>query len=227
VAVFAPAPVHGQPMLLGPDVAWAYRMGPAAPPPVTPPKPRRLVISDVEPPPSLQLPRLGPWGRAPDDAATVWLHGGAATPARALAELGAATDVEVHAHGLVDLDLSDASLLVLSSDAQGGWALTAGEIRRHRLEGAPIVILGACQAGSTTLYLHEPWSLPAAFVEAGARAVFASPSPIRDAEAGPFFDAVRARVRDGEPAAAALRDERLPRLAHDPGSWVRDVLVFE
>jgi hypothetical protein len=227
VAVFAPAPVHGQPRLLPPDLAWAYRMGTPVAPPRANTSPRRLVISDVEPPAALQLPRLGPWRGVSADRATAWLHGAAATPARALAELTDAGEVEIHAHGLVNLDLSDASLLVLSSDARGDYALTAGAIRRHHLNGAPIVILGACQAGTTTLYVHEPWSLPAAFVDAGARAVFASPSPIRDAEAGPFFDAVLARVRRGEPPAAALRDERLPRLLREPQSWVRDVLVFE
>ena len=227
VSVYAPAPVHGLPRLLPGDVAWSYRMGAGAPRAGNPPAQKRLVISDVQPPASLALPRLGPWTRPASDASTVWLHGEGATPSQALAALSDATEVEVHAHGLVDLAISDASLLVLSPEPSGEYALTAGAIRKIKLAGAPIVILGACQAASMTPYLHEPWSLPMAFVEAGARAVFASPSPIRDAEAGPFFSAVLARVHAGRAPAAALRDERVARLATDGTSWVREVLVFE
>ena len=59
----------------------------------------------------------------------------------------------------------------------------------------------ACHAGATASYRHEPWGLPAAFVEAGARAVIASPDIISDADAGAFFDAVRAQIeRGGSPA---------------------------
>jgi len=67
-----------------------------------------------------------------------------------------------------------------------------------------------------------------AFVDAGARAVFAPQSAIRDVEAAPFFDAVLARVRRGEAPAAALRDERVAQAARlGARSWVRDVLLFE
>lgn len=66
-----------------------------------------------------------------------------------------------------------------------------------------------------------------AFVEAGASAVLASPSAIQDAEAGPFFEAVRARIRAGEPPAQALRDARVEFLGRDPQSSVKDVVLFE
>jgi CHAT domain-containing protein len=75
--------------------------------------------------------------------------------------------------------------------------------------------------------LHETWSLPAAFVYAGARAVIASAAPIPDAEAGEFFDHLRDRVQAGAPVAVALRDARQQWISLGRGEWVRDVIVFE
>jgi hypothetical protein len=89
------------------------------------------------------------------------------------------------------------------------------------------VLLASCRAAQTVPYLHEPWSLPTSFLDAGARAVIASPTDIPDAEAGPFFEAVRARIRAGEPPAIAVRNERAAYLNRDPQSWVRTVVVFE
>jgi hypothetical protein len=69
--------------------------------------------------------------------------------------------------------------------------------------------------------------LPLAFTRAGARAVFASPAPIRDADAGAFFDGVLARTREGATPARALRDARVSALKKEENSWIRSVLVFE
>src|SRR5439155_19018994 len=121
VAVFALAPVHGEPRLLPPEMAWSYRVGHAAAaspaPAASSPRPtagatatpRRLVVSDVAPPPSLNLPPLAPWAR---DAPAAWVSGAAATPARVLAELGDATEIEINGHGLINLHLPDTWLLV-------------------------------------------------------------------------------------------------------------------
>lgn len=227
VSVYALAPLHGQPGLLPPELAWSYRMGraEAALPSALPP--RRLVVSDVLPPPSLALPPLLPWRATSAAAPTVWLAGAAATPARTVTELGDATEIEFNAHGLIDLDLSDTWLLALSPDADGRFALTAAELQRQRLRGHPLVVLAACYAGRAAPYLHEPWSLPMALIDAGARAVFASAAAIPDASAGPFFDGVMTRVHAGQSPSTALRDERLARLREDPGSWTRQVLLFQ
>lgn len=228
VRVLARFPVHGQAGLLPPDVAWSYHTGAErAAPAVAAARP--LVVHDVEAPASLNLPRLRSWelaGGAPSPR-RVELTGVAATPSRLLAELADATEVEIHAHGLVNLGVSDASLLVLAPEQDGRYALTAGEVRRQKLKGAPVVVLGACRAATTAPYLHAPWSLPVAFTEAGARAVIASPIDIPDAEAGPFFERVMERIRSGTPAAVALRDERLRVLSAQPESWVKTVIVFE
>lgn len=227
VAVFARPPFAGRPGLLPPDIAWSYRVG--HPDLRTGPSGQveasaRLVVADAVPPASLHLPPLLPWQRDTGTPGPVVLAGPDATPSRVLAAMAGARVIEFHVHGLVDLGVSDASFLALSADADGRHALTAGQIRELRLANSPLVILGACHAGQVAPYLHEAWSLPLAFLEAGARAVIASPAPVQDREAGPFFAGVRQRIADGASPAVAVRDERV-RLGADAG-WAASVLVF-
>lgn len=229
VEVLARPPVQGLPQLLVDDVAWSYRVDrdrrPVVPGPA-PTRATRLVIANTEPPASLGVARLLPWqsSEAPD----VRLEGASATPSRALAEFSDATFIEVHSHGVADATGADAAFLMLSPEPDGRYALTAAEIRQHPLRGRPIVILAACHAATTATYRHEAWSLPAAFVAAGARAVIASTDVIDDAAAGAFFDDMRARIEHGESPAVALRDVRVAWLASHPGAtWVRSLMVFE
>ncbi len=225
VAVVARPPLHGRAGLLPPDVAWSFftpkperSLAPALPA-------RHLVITDVQAPPQFQLARLGTWGKAP--AGSFLLSGAQATPGRVLEEMARATEIEAHVHGVINLAVSDASFLVLSPEPGGRYALTADEVGERRLEGAPLVILAACRAAHTAPTLHEPFSLPGAFIQAGARTVLAATVDIPDTEAGAFFDAVRERIRSGQPAANALRDVRVRWLQDNPSSWVRSVLVFD
>jgi len=225
VEVVARPPIEGSPVLLPIELAWSYRSGTGARDP-RPARGTRLVISNAEPPAELGLPRLLPWRSAV--APDVALDGAAATPSHALAALAAAGFVEIHAHGMVNAAVSDASFLMMSPDAGGRYTLTAAEIRKQPLHGRPIVILAACHAGATASYRHEPWGLPAAFVEAGARAVIASPDVIADADAGAFFDNVRTRIEGGRSPALALREVRIEWLAAHPGAaWVRSLMVFQ
>ncbi|HYI00649.1 CHAT domain-containing protein [Hyalangium sp.] len=225
VRVLARPPLHGRSGLLPDDIAWSYLVLPVSRslPPATPAQ--RLIVKDVEPPPALELPRLGAW--EPVGAGIHVLAGADATPARVLEAMTRATEIEIHAHGLVNPTVSDASLIVLSPESGGRYALTAAEVRAHRLEGYPLVTLAACRAAYTGLQVHEPFSLPAAFIEAGARTVLAATVDIPDAEAGPFFLAVHERIRAGQAAAPALRDVRQEWLRSAPESWVRSVLVFQ
>jgi hypothetical protein len=225
IAVLARPPVQGAPGLLPPDVAWSYRSAVGAHGTGSS-STTRLVIANAEPPTELGLSRLLPWRSAsvPDVA----LEGPAATPSRALAALADAGFVEIHAHGMVNTAVSDASSLMLSPDPDRGFALTAAAIRQQPLRGRPIVILAACHAGMTASYRHEPWGLPEAFVEAGARAVIASPDVIADADAGMFFDALRAQIERGSSPAPALRDQRTAWLAaHPDAAWLRSLMVFQ
>ncbi|RKH39214.1 CHAT domain-containing tetratricopeptide repeat protein [Corallococcus sicarius] len=232
VDVLAWAPLFGRTDLLPPEMAWSFRLGratgPRPAPGATPT--RRLVVAGVEAPSLLQLPRLPAWtpdaepGAAPPDV----LSGSDATPSRVLASMADATEIEIHAHGITDPSISGASLVVLSPEVNGRYALTADVVREQRLTGSPTVFLAACSAGRTTsLQSTEPFSLPAAFIDSGARAVLASTVDIPDA-AGRFFDGVRRRIHAGSPAATALRDERQAWLSRDArAGWTRSVLLVE
>jgi hypothetical protein len=223
VDAIARPPVHGMARLLGDAIAWRYlarRDRPAAAPPSG--SPRSLVVGDVEPPPALELPRLATWSTTGE-----LLSGAVATPSRVLAAIGAAGEVTIHAHGLVDVALPEASFLALSPDADGRFALTTADVRKAHFTTSPLIILAACRSASAAPVVHETWSLPAAFVRAGARAVIASAAPIPDGDAPAFFDAVRDRVRTGASVATALRDVRRQWLGDRRADWVRDVIVFE
>ncbi|HWO24090.1 MAG TPA: CHAT domain-containing protein [Kofleriaceae bacterium] len=234
VDVLALPPVFGLPNLLPPELAWSYRgrlpstgrgvLAAAAPAA----RPTVVTVADAIPPPELRLAPLGVRRLAPIPGAThVDLTGAAATPTRVVSSLADADAIEIHAHGFVDQGVSDASLIALSPQADGRFALGAREIAGLRLTRSPLVILAACHAAYTAPYRHEPWGLPRAFLLAGARAVIASPDAISDAEAGELFRAVEVRILSGTDPAIALRDERARRLAAAPSSWVRAVLLFD
>ncbi|WP_164020620.1 CHAT domain-containing protein [Pyxidicoccus trucidator] len=230
VDVLALPPVHGLTGLLPADLAWSYRVGRSggAPSAVRRTGGTHLVVTGVEGPASLGLPRLGPLEPPTvPDPQRVELSGPRATPSRVLEAMAAASEVELHAHGAFSPELSDASLVVLSPEADGRYALSAAHVRTVRLEGAPLVLLATCGAARATPFLHESFSLPVAFIEAGASTVLASTVDIPDS-AGRFFEAVRERIRAGVVPSIALRDARRQWLAADPGAaWVQAVLLFE
>ncbi|MBJ6760019.1 CHAT domain-containing protein [Myxococcaceae bacterium JPH2] len=225
VEVVARPPLHGRAGLLPEDVAWAYYGAHPAVSETSVGGSRRLVVANVDAPPELGLPPLGIWRSSAQDVTL--LSGAEATPGRVLESMADATEIEIHAHGLVNPSLSEASLLVLSPESGGRYALTAGEVRAARLHGQPLVILGACRAARSAPWMYERFSLPTAFIEAGARTVLAATVDVPDAEAAPFFDAVRGRIAKGQPAAIALRDTRLEWMARAPSTWARSVLVFD
>jgi hypothetical protein len=225
VAVLARPPLYGSPDLLPASLAWSYHTGHAsAPQPKT--NSKRVVISDVEPPATLGLARLASW-RSADDGAAVELKGAAATPSHVLAELADASEIVFNAHGIVDTGQSDATMIALSPDANGRYELGVAELRGLHFKDAPLVVLAACHGGELVVPSpHEPNSLPAAFLDAGARAVIASSEAIPDAEAGSFFEGVRHRAEAGAPLVNALRDERSAWLARG-ASWTERIMLFE
>jgi cellulose synthase operon protein C len=228
IDVLALPPVFGLPNLLPPTLAWSYRDRSAALESPPSRSPHVVTVTGVVPPGELGLAPLQAMTLAPIPGASHReLRGAEATPAGALGAFAGADVVEIHAHGVIDLKRSDSSLIVLSPEADGHFALNAREIAALKLPRAPLVILAACHAAYTAPYRHEPWGLPHAFLLAGARAVLASPETISDAEAGGFFRAVEQRILDGIDPAIALRDERRRQLARDPSSWTHDVLLFD
>jgi tetratricopeptide (TPR) repeat protein len=231
VDVLAQPPVHGLARLLPMDLAWSYRVGRDA----EPPRPlgrepgSHLVVTRVEAPAALRLPRLDRLTppQVPDPL-RVELQGPQATPSRVLESMVDASEVELHAHGLFSPALSDAALVVLAPDGDGRYALTADRVRNTRLRHAPLVLLVACGAARTAPFRHQPFSLPAAFVQAGASAVLASTVAIPDT-AGAFFEEVRERVRGGVRPSLALREVRTRWLKEHPADsrWLVHVLLFE
>jgi cellulose synthase operon protein C len=230
VGVIATAPVLGQSRLLPDEVAWGY-LNTSDPPRTFVDPVERLVIWDVEPPATLGLQRLL---AAPDTTPlpgrpqTVHhLRGPQATPRAALERLGAADLIEWHVHGLFDPEISDAAILALSPGDDGNAFLTGRDILGLRLTRRPGVILGACSAGLSARYGAYQWSLPLAFLQAGARWVIASPTAIEDAEAPRFFAAVWRAIALGASPAVALRDQRISGAwAHSYQQWTRNVVLF-
>jgi CHAT domain-containing protein len=138
-----------------------------------------------------------------------------------------ASFVEVHAHSLTGVADDDAAVLVLSPDGDGRYVLTATDFAGAELASHPVVILAACEAGSTAPSFHAAWGLADAILTAGASAVIASPSPIGDAAAPRFFANVRARILGGRDPASALHDERNEWTDPAYRAWIDQLVVFE
>lgn len=226
VVVIAEGMLQGQPHVLPPAIAWSYLTGARRSTTPAPTEPRAVIVANVKPPEDLGLPPLAPQSFA-STSTTILLSGLAATPRRVLSEIASASEIQFHTHALENAGVSGASHLVLSPDHDRGYALTAEAIRKVELRGRPIVVLAACDSGHRARYQHVPFSLPSAFLFAGARMVFAAGSAIPDSEAGGFFAQVLHSVHAGADPAVALRDERQRVLAVDPSSWVADVVLFE
>ena len=224
VDVYARAPFLGKAMLLPGSMAWRFRVARTGDLPSPPAERRIVVVSDIIAPEHLKLDTLR--SRHSPAAGAIWIRGENATPTRVLEAISDATEIEIRAHGITELGVTH---LVLSPGrGDRDYSLSAEQIRSRTLTGAPVVVLGACEAGSSARYSHESWGLAPAFIEAGARAVFASPAPIQDLDADAFFAAIRDAVARGVEPAVALRDRRQARkLSTGEFSWVDRVVVFE
>jgi hypothetical protein len=137
--------------------------------------------------------------------------------------MATAAYVELHVHGLVDLGRAEASFLALSPEPDGRFALTAADLRRARLAAAPVVVLAACRAAAATPLVNRRWSLPDAFLAAGARTVIAAAVPIPDDQAAAFFASLRARLAAGATPGGRGRRRagRWPRAVAGRGDGVR------
>ncbi|MBK7071765.1 MAG: CHAT domain-containing protein [Myxococcales bacterium] len=218
VRVIARPPLHGRADLLPPATAWSF-LGRGPSPAAQPGD--ALIIRDATPPSALRLPRVGV--QAIEQPGDRVLAGAAATPTQVLAAMASAAYIELHVHGLVDLGRAEASFLALSPEPDGRFALTAADLGRAHLAGAPVVVLAACRAAAATPLVNRRWSLPDAFLAAGARTVIAAAVPIPDDQAAAFFASLRARLAAGASPAAAVAAERLA----GPEPWRAQVMVFE
>lgn len=228
VDVIALPPVYGRSRLLPPELAWSYR-GPAGQAVDVGSRSQvALTVADARPPSVLGLQRLQSPSRGARGAGVdqVIVSGPEATPERVRKELAAADFVEIHAHGIVDPGVSDVPLIALSPEADGSFALTAPSIAALKLERAPFVALAACYSAYTAPYLHEPWGLPYAFLQAGARGVLAPTTAIPDKDSNSLFRTFGDQILRGADPAAVLRDQRM---AHRQATedWVNDVVLFD
>ena len=227
VDVLATVPFLGRSGLFPGEVAWGYlQRGEDVRP--RPGHPVRLVVHDVEAPANLELPRLG--GQllgGSSDTQLISLRGIEATPDQVRRRLAMADLIELHVHGLLDPRVSDAPSLVLSPNEQGQALLSARDIEQVQLARGPGVFLGACDGAQGANYWSYAHSLPMAFMRAGAQFVIASPAPVEDAGAAPFFEGVWKRLQRGTALSVALRDERQsPRWRAADGDWAQHVVAF-
>jgi tetratricopeptide (TPR) repeat protein len=227
VEVLARPPLHGRAGLLPLTMAWSYLTRTTAPHLLRPGPAVHLVVSDIELPPGLNLDVLPSWVPSVGSNARRTMRSGAdATPSRVLSAMKDATEIDLVAHGFIS-ERSDESYLLLSPE-RGVRRLTVPQVRSAELRGSPFVVLAACHAAHTSYALHEPLSLPAALIQAGARGVLAATEDIPAQEANTFFNQVRDRMREGVLPANALRDVRAQWLEADPKkAWLASVLLFE
>lgn len=219
IAVLGRGGMHGRADLLPAASPWWFAGdGERAAPTSAPP--RAVQVIDVQPPAGAALQRLSAVV-ASRETFEVTLAGAEATPTRVLASLGTATYAEIHAHGVVSAVNQDAAFLALSPDPAGSFALDAGTIRKAKLPSAPLVVLAACRAAAVASVFRERWSLPDAFLVAGARGVIAADEPIPDADARPVLDELHHRIAAGEDPAAALAAVRTAR-----GGWTEHLMLF-
>jgi hypothetical protein len=228
VDVLADPDVQAGARLLPRGLAWRYRMARPQTLSSNQGAEKHVVVANVEPPEDFGLHGLRRWRARSDDEFRVVLGGDTATPSRVLREIQDATEIAFYTHGMNNPLISDAPFVVLSPEYVNGErrsALTAVDVLGGpRLLGAPLVMLVACEAASPSAQKYEPFSLPAAFIEQGARSVLASTQPLPDGPAAEFFEAIRDRIRAGAQPAIAVRDQRLQR---EGGDWTDSVIVFE
>ena len=218
VAVVARPPLHGRSDLLPRALPWWFA-GDAAPRATGTTTAHSVVVSDAQPPdPSLPPVGVG----TPAQPFDVRITGTAATPSKVLMALRDATYVELDVHGVSVASQPEAAYLALSPEADGSYALRADAVATTRLRASPVVVLAACRAASVAPYLRQRWSLPDAFVTAGAHAVVAVDVPIPDADARRVFDELHRRIAAGESVAAAVAALR----AKSSADWVEHLMVF-
>jgi hypothetical protein len=223
VTVLAPTGLLDLARWLPADQAWSIRVAP--PRPVGPLRfDDRLLVRGALAPADLNLPPLGRGGPRREGWKVV--EGADATPLRVREQLATADLVDFEVHGLVDASAPDGAVLVLSPDSQGSYAISAADIRDLKLERGPVVLLGACRSATGSHYRDVTWTLPQAFVRAGARAVYASVAELPDDRVGEFLAGVARRLERGVVPSVALRDERVEWMRRGE-SWAREVVLFD
>lgn len=117
--------------------------------------------------------------------------------------------VHVAAHAMVDPAHPERSRIQLAGDD----ALTAGEIASLRVPGTVVVLSACATAAGRELVGEGPMGLSRALLDAGAGAVVATAWPMRDKDAGAFFEAFYAAMGEGNDVGEAVARARAVRRA--------------
>jgi hypothetical protein len=184
---------------------------------------KRLVVADPDMPAALGLPRLATPTVEPG---VRLLRGREANPTRVLSEMRDAGLIDFRVHGVADAEISEHTALVLSPDERGRYLLTPDDLRSVRFVHRPVVILASCGSALRPTTNPDSSELAGAFIRAGARAVFATATPVPDSEADAFFARVHEALTAGHSPAVALHDARRS-WPNSSSSWVSGVLAFE
>jgi tetratricopeptide (TPR) repeat protein/CHAT domain-containing protein len=145
--------------------------------------------------------------------------------------LARARYVHFATHGILGLDQGLQPSLVLNlvgNEGEDGF-LQFDEVTRLKLN-ADLVVLSACKSVQGRLYNGEGVrGLARAFLYAGSRGVVCSLWSVEDEQTAAFMKAMYGRLKDGKPAADALRDTRLEmiRAGKAPLYWAPFVLIGE
>lgn len=222
LVVAARPALHGRSELLRRTIAYRFATG--AQKVVEPPSKELLFVFGALPPARAGFAPLSPLSAEHTQGGTI-LAGAAATPNAVRDAMARAGWIELHAHGQLYGD-SDAAGIALSEDSDGHYRLLAESLKPGSLRGAPIVLLGACEAAEIRREdLLEPHGLPIAFLRAGARGVLAADKKIPDREVAKVFAALRRKIDDGASLPAALKAVRLE--AGPDARWIDSLVVFE
>ena len=140
------------------------------------------------------------------------LSGERATASRFLMEAASHELVFFAGHALAGSTRPGLARLMLFPDVEkaGAGALFAGEISKRDLSAVRLVVLSACDTGvGSPARTEGPASLARAFLQAGAREVIATLTPLSDARAGELWESLAAGLASGQPTAEALRNAQL------------------
>jgi CHAT domain-containing protein len=153
--------------------------------------------------------------------------------------LARARYVHFATHGILGLDTGQPPALVLSlvgndgaRDTDGGindGFLRLDEVTRLKLN-ADLVVLSACETGKGRLYAGEGVTgLARAFLYAGSRGVVCSLWAVDDRETAALMGDLYGGLKDGKPAADALRAAKLDmiRAGKPPVFWAPFILIGE
>lgn len=227
LVVAARPALHGRSGLL--RRTFAYRFATGARRPAAAPSREALFVFGALSPARAGLAPLSPLSAEHTEGGTI-LAGAAATPSAVREAMARAGWIELHAHGQLYGD-SDAAGIALSEDADGHYRLLAESLKPGSLRGAPIVLLGACEAADIRREdLLEPYGLPIAFLRAGARGVLAADKKIPDREVARVFAALRRKIDAGATLPAALKAVRLeagPPADGPEARWIDALVAFE